>query len=190
MHDRLSAHELDELLTVAEQAVQLAVRDRRAYQPALADYSPALAERGAVFVTLRRHGQLRGCIGTLEAVDPLVEAVADRARAAALHDPRFEPVAPDELDGLEVSISVLSRPVPMAVVDHADLRAQLHPGIDGLVVEAGSHRATFLPSVWEELTDPAEFLAALWRKAGLPPGSWPPGIRCARYTAQHAPAGH
>jgi hypothetical protein len=110
-----------------------------------------------------------GCAGIgTRSRRPLVEAVADRA-ALRPHDPRFEPVAPDELDGLEVSISVLSRPVPMAVADHADLRAQLRPGIDGLVVEAGSHRATFLPSVWEELTDPAEFLAALWRKAGLPP---------------------
>ena len=190
MHDQLSAHELDELLGVAEKAVQLAVRERRAYHPTVADFPPTLAERGAVFVTLRRHGQLRGCIGTLEAVDPLVEAVADRARAAALHDPRFEPVTPDELDELDVSVSVLSPPAPLAVADHADLRAQLRPGIDGLVVEAGSHRATFLPSVWEDLADPDEFLHALWRKAGLPAGSWPPGIRCARYTAQHAPAEH
>jgi AmmeMemoRadiSam system protein A len=187
MNERLTADELEQLLTVARHAVRVAVLDHCADHPDVADYPAALGEPGAVFVTLRRNGHLRGCIGTLEAFAPLVEAVADRARAAALHDPRFEPVEPRELDDLEVSVSVLSTPVPLEVASYDDLRGQLRPGLDGVVVDAGAHRATFLPSVWEEVPDREAFLLALWRKAGLPAHAWPPGIRLARYTAQHAP---
>lgn len=187
MNERLTADELQQLLAAARHAVRVAVLDHCADHPDVADYSAALGEPGAVFVTLRRNGHLRGCIGSLEAFAPLVEAVADRARAAALQDPRFEPVAPRELDDLEVSVSVLSTPVPMDVASYDDLRRQLRPGVDGLVVDAGLHRATFLPTVWEEVPDPEAFLFALWRKAGLPAHAWPRGIRLSRYTAQHAP---
>lgn len=186
--EHLTDSEMNQLLDVARRSVALAVLDHITYHPDLADHSPALAEHGAAFVTLRRHGRLRGCIGTLEAIEPLAEAVADRARAAALHDPRFEQVQPHELDDLEVSVSVLTQPAPIDVASYADLRARLRPGVDGLVVDATGHRATFLPSVWEELPDPEEFLSALWRKAGLPQRAWPSGIRLATYTAQHAPA--
>ena len=185
---RLTAEQLDRLAQIAERAVVAAVRERRELHPDPADFAAPLREAAAVFVTLRRHGQLRGCIGMLEPIMPAVEAVADRARAAALHDPRFEPVRIDELDELDVSVSVLSRPIPLAVHSYDELRNRLRPGIDGVVVDAGRHRATFLPSVWEELPDVDDFLLALWRKAGLPHRAWPPGIIISCYTAQHAPA--
>ena len=184
---RLTAEQLDQLAEIAERSVVAAVRDRRELHPDPAGFAAPLRDAAAVFVTLRRHGQLRGCIGTLEATDPAVEAVADRARAAALHDPRFEPVGIDELDDLDVSVSVLSRPIPIDAHSYDDLRRRLRPGVDGVVVDAGRHRATFLPSVWEELADPDEFLHALWRKAGLVYRAWPPGIVISCYTAQHAP---
>ena len=181
----LTPEELDDLLRVAEESVHRAVRGRR-WLPEPQDHPEAVRRPGATFVTLRRGGRLRGCIGTLEATEPLVVAVADRARAAALADPRFLPVEPGELDGLEVSVSVLSLMEPFPVRSWDELRDALRTGVDGLVVEAGYHRATFLPSVWEDLPDPAAFLDALWRKAGLAPRAWPAGIRSSRYTAQHA----
>jgi len=187
----LTSAELQQLVQVAEQAVAMAVLHGSTLHPDVGDFPRSLGEPGAVFVTLRRHGRLRGCIGTLVATDPLVVAVADRARAAALADPRFDPVRADELDEIEVSVSVLSPPRPLPVERFADLVDALHPGQDGLVVVAGGHRATFLPSVWEELPDPLAFLDALWRKAGLAPRAWPPDIAVSRYHAQHAPAeGH
>lgn len=181
----LSAEELAVLVEVAEEAVRLAVVEGQAWEPSPDTYPVALRRRGAVFVTLRRWGALRGCIGTLEATEPLVMATADRARAAALADPRFPPVEPTELAGLDLSVSVLSPAEPFPVGSWQELHDALRPGVDGLVVEAGYHRATFLPSVWEELPDPAAFLDALWRKAGLAPRAWPRGIRISRYTAQH-----
>ena len=191
MPHELTDDELQQLVDVARHAVESAVLRGTTYHPDVADFPPDLGEPGATFVTLRRQGRLRGCIGTLADVAPLVVAVADRARAAALADPRFEPVGPTELDDLEVSVSVLSQPAALPVTSHTDLLAALRPGTDGLVVDAGPYRATFLPSVWEELPDPQEFVDALWRKAGLRPRDWPHGIRISRYTAQHAPAeGH
>jgi len=187
----LSPAELQHLVGVAEQSVETAVLHGGTLHPDVADFPPALGEPGAVFVTIRRHGRLRGCIGTLVATDPIVVAVADRARAAALADPRFDPVAPAELDDLEVSVSVLSTPRPFPVSSFHDLVHALRPGVDGVVVEAGRSKATFLPSVWEELPQPLDFLDALWRKAGLRPREWPQGITISRYAAQHAPAeGH
>ncbi len=123
---------------------------------------------GASFVTLMHDERLRGCIGTLEAVRPLHEDVRANTRAAALDDPRFPPLRREELAGLELSLSVLSPPAPLDFIDERDLVEQLQPGIDGVILEADSHRGTFLPSVWSTLPDPVEFLIQLRRKAGLP----------------------
>lgn len=182
----LTAEELAVLVEVAEEAVRRAVVEGQAWEPSPDTYPEALRRPGAVFVTLRRWGALRGCIGTLEETEPLVMAVADRARAAALSDPRFPPVDSGELAGLDVSVSVLTRAQRFPVASWQELHDAVRPGVDGLVVEAGYHRATFLPSVWEELPDPTAFLDALWRKAGLPARAWPHGIAISRYTAQHA----
>lgn len=145
----------------------------------------ALRAPGASFVTLtERGGGLRGCMGRLEATRPLAEDVAGNARAAAFFDPRFPPVEPGELDWLEIEVSVLSAAAPLAVASERELLAALRPGIDGLIVEAAGHRATFLPSVWATLPDPREFVAQLRRKAGLGATGFDPGQRYARYTAE------
>jgi AmmeMemoRadiSam system protein A len=145
---------------------------------------PRLARPGASFVTLHAGGELRGCIGSIEPRRPLAEDVAVNARAAALEDPRFAPVGPDELAGLELEISVLSPLEPIAARSRAELLATLRPGVDGLLITDGSSRATFLPAVWGQLPAPAEFLAQLERKAGLPAGGWSPTARFARYRVE------
>ncbi len=148
------------------------------------DYPPSLREPGAAFVTLNIAGRLRGCIGSLEARRPLVEDVAENAFAAAFRDPRFPPVQDHEFPQLEIHISILGRPEPISVASEADLLAQLRPGVDGLVLHEGGRRATFLPSVWEQLPDPQQFLANLKIKAGLPVNHWSDTIRFERYTVE------
>jgi AmmeMemoRadiSam system protein B/AmmeMemoRadiSam system protein A len=144
------------------------IREALTGAAAVAPRAPWLGEKRATFVTLRRGDALRGCIGTIEARRPLGEDVAANARAAALFDPRFAPLAPDELARTTIEVALLSRPQPLAFRSRDDLVAQLSPGEDGIVLESGKARATFLPQVWNELGDPCEFLAQLARKAGLP----------------------
>lgn len=140
-----------------------------------------LAAVAATFVTLRTGlGELRGCIGTLEAYRPLGEDVVANARAAAFGDPRFPPVGEVEIARLRVEVSLLTPPEPLAAASEEELLAVLRPGVDGLLLARGARRATFLTQVWEELTDPREFLRHLQRKAGLPPG-WEPGTAAWRY---------
>jgi AmmeMemoRadiSam system protein A len=186
MNARPTPEHLDTLVRVAEESIRAAVLQHEVWRPSACAYPFALREPGAAFVTLRRDGRLMGCIGTLAALDPLVVTVADRARAAALADPRFDPVRPDDLPFLDVEVSVLTPSEELTVAGYDDFLATIRPGIDGLVVEAGSRRATLLPSVWEELPRRADFVAALWRKAGLRPGDWPWGIRVWRYGSLHA----
>ncbi len=111
------------------------------------------------------------------------EDVADNAFKAAFADPRFPPLGPDELDGLELSVSLLTPPKAMDFADEADLLAQLRPRVDGLIIEDGGRRALFLPSVWEQLPDKQAFLAQLKAKAGLAAGHWSPGFRASRFQA-------
>ena len=186
MTARLSPVELRTLAQVASESVRCAVLDRRTWHPDLADQPAPLRRPGAAFVTLRRDGQLRGCIGTLDAVEPLAWCVADRARAAALSDPRFRPVRRDELPFLDVEVSVLSEREPFTVDSYETLVRTVLPGVDGLVVESGPQRATLLPSVWEDLPTAEEFVGALWHKAGLMPEYWSPAIRLWRYSATRA----
>lgn len=143
-----------------------------------------LAEPGAVFVTLTREGELRGCIGSLEAHRPLLDDLRANARAAAFGDPRFPPLDVEELDGTQVEVSILSRPEPMSFRNEADLLARLRPGIDGVILEYGWHRATFLPQVWEQLPEPRQFIAQLKRKAGLAADFWAEDIRVSRYSVE------
>ena len=135
----------------------------------------------ATFVTLTQNGSLRGCIGSLEAERPLGEDVSHNARAAALSDPRFAPLAREELAGTRVEVSLLSTPKLLAFADHADLIAQLRPGEDGLILECGNARATFLPQVWDGLPDAERFVAELKRKAGLAPELSTAKCRIQRY---------
>lgn len=139
---------------------------------------------GAVFVTLTRGGELRGCIGSLQARRSLEEDVVENARMAAFGDPRFPPLNRSELDDTRVEVSVLSTAEPIAFTDEADALSKLRPGIDGVILEWGRHRATFLPQVWQQLPEPRDFLAHLKRKAGLPADFWDDGVRLYRYTVE------
>lgn len=144
------------------------------------DIDPTLQQPGASFVTLNRHGQLRGCIGSLQAFRPLAEDVAHNAFSAAYKDPRFAPLVKSETDGLDIEISILSQPEPIPQCNSLeDLLNQLVPFEDGLILRDGFKRATFLPSVWEQLPDKKEFVAHLLRKGGMT--GWSENMRCERY---------
>jgi AmmeMemoRadiSam system protein A len=143
-----------------------------------------LHDWGASFVTLTQEGKLRGCIGSLHAYRSLLDDVKANAVAAALHDPRFAPLALDELDYTQIEISLLSALQVMKISGENDAIAQLRPGIDGVVLEFGNYRSTFLPQVWEQLPGAAEFLAHLKRKAGLPARFWAVELQLSRYTVR------
>jgi len=143
-----------------------------------------LREKGACFVTLHKRGALRGCIGSIEAHRPLVDDVRANAVAAAFHDPRFPPVSGEEFGIITVEVSLLAPPQLLPVKSETDAIARLIPGIDGVVLEFGPHRGTFLPQVWEQLPGPADFLAHLKLKAGLPADFWHEDIRLYRYTVE------
>ncbi len=141
----------------------------------------------ATFVTLHVDGKLRGCVGTLDARRPLVEDVVSNARSAAFQDSRFPALTWPEFERLEIHISILSPPEPMTFSSEADLLAQLRPQVDGLILEDGHYRGTFLPSVWEQLPSPREFLRQLKLKAGLDADYWSTRVHVQRYTAQSIP---
>lgn len=166
------------VLGIARAAIERALGRARPLTTAEAAW---LQEKGSSFVTLRREGDLRGCIGSLEAYRPLGEDIAQNAVAAALHDRRFPPVEASELDALEVEVSLLTPSEPLPCSDESDALCKLRPGVDGVVIEFGTHRATFLPQVWESLPLPSLFLRELKRKAGLPADFWHPGLRISRY---------
>jgi AmmeMemoRadiSam system protein A len=146
--------------------------------------APWLSECGACFVTLTQHGELRGCIGSLQAHRPLLEDVKSNAVSAALHDPRFMPLSAAELDITNIEVSVLSPPQAMVFRDEADALAQLRPHVDGVIFQCAPYRSTFLPQVWEQLPQPREFMAHLKHKAGLPAVFWSPEVKLSRYTVE------
>ncbi|MBI4899783.1 MAG: AmmeMemoRadiSam system protein A [Actinobacteria bacterium] len=145
---------------------------------------PWLDAPGASFVTLTQSGALRGCVGSLVAHRPLRDDVAANAVNAALHDPRFPPLDLDELPVTHLEVSVLSTPETYPCTSRTDAASRLRPGVDGLILEFGTHRSTFLPQVWDSLSDPEAFLEHLVRKAGLPPGWWDEHVRLSRYTVK------
>jgi len=142
---------------------------------------PWLREPGACFVTLRRQGDLRGCVGSVEAYRPLFEDVWSNARASAFRDTRFRPVEAWELPGISIEVSLLSAPEPLDFASEEEALRRLRPGADGVVLEYEEHRATFLPQVWEQLPDPQDFLGHLKAKAGLRRDFWSPEVRLQRY---------
>ncbi len=144
--------------------------------------APWLREPGACFITLTYEAKLRGCIGTLRAHRPLADDVTTNAVAAAFRDPRFKPLSAGEFAAVEVELSLLSPLEPMRFAGEQDALAQLRVGRDGVVFEYGHHRSTFLPQVWENFGEPAEFMAHLKYKAGLPPDFWDSEVKLMRYT--------
>lgn len=145
---------------------------------------PELHEAGASFVTLTQHGELRGCIGSLEAWRPLQRDVQENAKNAAFRDPRFKPLTEAELAITRIEVSLLTPAEAILFNDEADALAQLRPEIDGIIFSAGRHRSTFLPQVWTQLPRPIEFIAHLKQKAGLPANYWGPDVRLERYTVE------
>lgn len=172
------------LREIAVQAIKYGLTHGEHLPVETSRYPKTLQTPGASFVTLNRNGQLRGCIGALEAHQPLVNDVAYNAYAAAFGDPRFPPLRKDELDGLDIHISVLTPPEPLTFDSEESLLEQIRPGIDGLILEDGYNRGTFLPAVWESLPDKKAFLRHLKQKAGLPPDYWSSSIRVSRYTTE------
>jgi hypothetical protein len=180
----LAEKERRELLEVARASIREGLEQHRPLSVDPDRCPPALRQERAAFVTLTVEGRLRGCIGHLEASQALVRDVADNAFAAAFRDPRFPPLAAGELDRIHIHVSVLSPPEAVDVHSELELLDVIRPGVDGLILEEGLHRGTFLPSVWESLPDPREFLAHLKMKAGLSPEYWSDRIKVARYTAE------
>lgn len=172
------------LRQVALAALRQGIRTGASLPVVLDDYPPALQTRRGCFVTLRKTGSLRGCLGSLEAQGPLVKEVARLAYAAATRDPRFEPVIADELAAITVKLSVLSEPTLMAVASEAELLAALRPGVDGVIFTDGRATATFLPDVWESFPKPGIFIDQLRAKAGLAAKHWSDSVRVQRYTTQ------
>lgn len=180
----LSPAQRSELLSLARTSIEasLTTGERAPYggPPMHTD----LNRPGASFVTLRVGDDLRGCCGTIEAARPLHVDVWNNAYASAFADPRFAPITPQEWSAAGIEISVLSEPERCDVRSEAELLDVLRPGIDGVILQAGARRSTFLPAVWEQLPYPRDFIRHLKLKAGWPAAVWPPDIQVWLYTTE------
>ena len=172
MHEKLTLEEQKILLRLAREAMERGVKGQELPPLDLPSLPPRLREEGSSFITLTLYGQLRGCIGSLEPYQSLAEDVREHAVAAALKDPRFPPVREDELSGIRLEISRLTRPIPLEYQEVSDLLSKLNPFVDGVILRDGFHRATFLPQVWEKIPDCADFLSNLCYKMGANPNLW------------------
>jgi len=178
---QLSDSDKQQLLSLARQSIEHGLQTGSPLNINSTDYADNLQQPAACFVSLNKHSKLRGCIGHLTAVQPLVKDVVENAFSAAFNDSRFEEMTTQELAETEIEISVLTPPEAMRFTDEADLLAQIQPGIDGLILEDGFYRGTFLPSVWESLSDKQDFWIHLKLKAGLPPSHWSETVKVSRY---------
>jgi AmmeMemoRadiSam system protein A len=184
----LTREEGDALLVLARRSFEAKVRENRtiAVPPEALSTFPRLGARRGAFVTLRKKGDLRGCIGTLEAHRPLAEDVVMNAVSAAVEDPRFSPVTPDEIKDIEVSISVLDAPRPLERLAPDALLERLGKTHPGIILSLHGRRSTFLPEVWDELPDATGFLTHLCNKQGAPGNCWrDPAIGVEIYGSQH-----
>jgi AmmeMemoRadiSam system protein A len=187
---RLDAADGVRLLEVARAAIDHGLAYGRPIEIDLSPYAGALREPRATFVTLHLDGELRGCIGELEAQRPLVASVAHGAFQAAFRDPRFAPVSAPEGPHLDIHVSVLSPLERLEVGSEEELLLVLRAGRDGLLLDDGAvHRATFLPAVWYSLPDPRAFVCELKRKAGLASDAWPTELRAWRYEVEEFGSG-
>ena len=184
----MKAEYQQQLLQIARGAIVQTLESPHRKLPLSGKLPDELMQKRATFVTLTIGGRLRGCIGMLEACRPLAEDVAENARAAAFEDPRFPPLTLPELAKLEIHISILSPSEEMVFSSESDLLRQIRPGVDGLILQEGFRRGTFLPSVWAELPEKELFLTHLKLKAGLPADYWSDTLRVFRYTTDCFPA--
>jgi AmmeMemoRadiSam system protein A len=183
-HARFSAEERAALLEIADRSIKHGLELGAPLSVSVSDYAEAFQQLRACFVTLLLDGELRGCIGHLEAQLPIIEDVAENAFAAAFRDPRFPPLTSSERDKLEIHISILTPAEAISFVSEQDLISKIRPSVDGLILVDGHHRGTFLPSVWESLPDPHDFLSHLKLKAGLPPNHWSGTLQVYRYETE------
>ncbi|MBA4383642.1 MAG: AmmeMemoRadiSam system protein A [Anaerolinea sp.] len=172
MENTLSDQEKNFLLSLARQTIIKAVNQQPLPMWDDADLTEGLSQKGASFVTLTLDGDLRGCIGSLEAYQSLVEDVRDHARQAALEDFRFPPVTKAEIPKLHIEISRLTPSFPLKYQNPGDLPGLLKPNMDGVILKDGFRRATFLPQVWQQLPVPEEFLSHLCVKMGSSADLW------------------
>ena len=171
-----------ELLRQARAAINGVLNNQPCPDPL--NESITLQSPGASFVSLYKQGTLRGCIGTLDAARPLLEDVRSNAIAAAFRDQRFYPVEQAELLLIKIEVSLLSPPQALHFNDEAHLLSQLKPDRDGIILRCGRHQATFLPQVWKQLPNPADFLHHLKLKSGLPANTAIEQFDIARYQVQ------
>lgn len=177
----ISNEDKETALKIARESIIYGIENGSALKINTNNYSPYLQQTLASFVTLHKHGNLRGCIGALEAYQPLINDISDHAFAAAFQDSRFPAVTANELSELDIEISVLTKPVEMSFTSEEDLLDQIRPGIDGLILEHGFNRGTFLPSVWEQLPEVNDFFQHLKIKAGLDKSWWSDDVKISRY---------
>ena len=174
----------DQLLKLARDSISYGLKNSKALTIKVQNFEDELRQNRACFVTLHKNNQLRGCIGSLEAQRALVLDVCENAYSAAFRDLRFNRLQESEFDQLALSISVLTPSTEIDFDSEQDLLGKIQPGIDGLILQEGYHRGTFLPSVWEQLPDPAEFLQHLKIKAGLSANFWSDTIRVSLYQTE------
>jgi len=156
------------ILNLAIMALKDAVLSRESIDKnRLLKQYPWLKQKGAVFVTVNKQNNLRGCIGSIVAYQSLLDDIIQNAKSAALNDPRFKPITPNELDALDIEVSLLTNPEPLAYSDIEDLKKKIKPNIDGVILNYRGNRATYLPSVWEQLPDFDIFFGSLCQKAGF-----------------------
>ena len=178
---KLSTEDQKNCLQVAHESIKHGLQKGSALHVVTSDYSSDLQQNLTSFVTLHKNGALRGCIGALEAYQPLINDVAEHAYSAAFQDPRFPALEDHEFEHLDVEISILGKPELMRFESEENLLQQIRPNIDGLIIEHGYNRGTFLPSVWEQLPDKKEFLNHLKMKAGLSSQWWDSAVKISRY---------
>jgi AmmeMemoRadiSam system protein A len=170
-----SREEQELLLRLARKSIEHFLENRDIMHVNADELPERLKEKKATFVTLEKHGMLRGCIGSLKAYEPLYLNVIKNAVAAAFYDTRFMPVSKEELKDIEIEISILTEPERVEYKDAEDLLKKLKPKKDGLIIRLGSKSATFLPQVWEQLPSKEDFLSHLCLKAGLSRDEWKKG---------------
>lgn len=177
----LTPKDQETLLGLARESIEYGVEFNKRFSVNQSSYSEQLQQQAATFVTLRRNGKLRGCIGSIVAYQALVIDVVEKAHSAAFSDPRFPGLGEEELDGLVLQISILTPLSEIEFSSEQDLLEKIQAGLDGLVIDEGYNKGTFLPSMWEQLPDKEDFLRHLKVKAGLLPDYWSDAIRVSRF---------
>ncbi len=172
------------LVDIAQQSIRHGIKNGNCPNVEVLGFPHPMRTLRRTFVSVHTGGQLRGCVGSLAANNPLIADVVQNAYRAAFEDKRFKPLSEDDLAETDISVSILSTPRAMSFRDEADLVAQIQPDTDGLILQDGQKRGIFLPVVWQQIATPQDFLRHLKNKAGLPLDHWSDGLKVWRYTTE------